>query len=323
MTDGTCWVVSEGKAGMENQALGLAEALDFAIEIKRIQIAAPWRWLPGALWPGPLARLAPGSDHLDPPWPDLLIGCGRLSIPLSIAVRRLSAGATFTVQMQHPRVDVSNFDLVAPPRHDHLRGPNVIETRGAVHRVTVDKLAAAAQTFEASLAHLPRPLVAVLVGGSSKSHTMTPANARELGGHLKALCRDHGVGLAVTASRRTGPENERILRDALADAPAVFWDGAGDNPYFGYLGLADAVVVTEDSVSMTSEAAFTGKPVYVGAIDGGSAKFREFHDGLTAEGVTRPFAGKLEDWSPVALDDRERVADAVRKALRERARRAV
>jgi mitochondrial fission protein ELM1 len=95
----------------------------------------------------------------------------------------------------------------------------------------------------------------------------------------------------------------------------VFWDGRGENPYFGYLGLADAVIVTADSVTMISEAAATGKPVHVAALEGGSAKFRRFHAAMQEAGVTRPFAGRLEDWRYEPLDEAARIATEVRRRL--------
>ena len=105
------------------------------------------------------------------------------------------------------------------------------------------------------------------------------------------------------------------LRARLAGTAANIWDGTGANPYFGYLALADAIVVTGDSVSMVSEAASTGKPVYVFDLPGGSAKFRAFHDGLRSDGITRPFAGKLERWTYRSLDDTAVVAAEVRRRL--------
>src|SRR3546814_3624091 len=115
----------------------------------------------------------------------------------------------------------------------------------------------------------------------------------------------------VTPSRRTGPDNEAILRARLAGLPAEIWDGEGENPYFAYLGLADAILVTADSVNMVCEAASTGKPVYVIDLDGGSDKFRAFHDSLRAAGVTRSFAGVLESWTYPSLRETERIAAEV------------
>jgi hypothetical protein len=132
---------------------------------------------------------------------------------------------------------------------------------------------------------------------------------------LADLTRCFGAGLMVTPSRRTGADNEAILRNRLSGLPAELWDGTGENPYFGYLGLADAVVVTCDSVSMTSEACSTGKPTYVIELEGGSPKFRAFHDGLYQDGITRRFDGTLDLWTPPTLDDTEQVAEELRRRL--------
>ena len=119
----------------------------------------------------------------------------------------------------------------------------------------------------------------------------------------------------MTASRRTGDTNAAILRDALSTCPAYVWDGEGDNPYFGFLGLADTIVVTADSVSMVSEACATGKPVYVVELEGGSAKFARFHEGLRAAGITRAFDGNLESWTYAAPDDTAKVAAEIVRRL--------
>ena len=317
---GSCWVLTDGKAGTENQCLGLAEALGLTPKIRRLPPPPLWRWLPASLWarlpPGLVLRiLARAGDPVEPPWPRLLIASGKPSVGPAAAIRRLAKGQTFAVQVQDPRVDPGLFDLVAAPRHDHVRGVNVIETRGALHRVTPGKLAEASARFGAEFAALPRPLVAVLIGGTSNSYRMTRSAAIELARGLRQVCETAGAGLLVTASRRTGAENEKILRDALAGLPAAFWDGQGDNPYLGYLALADAIIVTEDSVSMTSEATSTGKPVHVAALPGGSPKFGEFHATLRADGATRPFAGTLETWSYEPIRDTVMVAQDVARRL--------
>ncbi len=319
MTGADCWVLTDGKAGTENQCLGLAEALGTAVSVKRLAPRVPWRWAPASLWTLPWGEiplgLFRGDDALTPPWPRLLIASGRPSVGPALAIRRASKGATFCVQLQDPRISPHHFDLVAAPRHDHLAGPNVLATRGALHRVTAAKLAQAAAHFGPRYVHLPRPRIAVLIGGTSKHYRLTRPVTERLGQDLRALSSKTGAGLMVTASRRTGSDNEKTLRQALAGAACEFWDGEGENPYLGILALADHIIVSEDSVTMTSEAASTGKPVYTIALEGGAPKFREFHDSLLADGVTRPFTGALDTWSYTPLDDTERVADEVRARL--------
>ncbi|MAG97161.1 MAG: mitochondrial fission ELM1 family protein [Alphaproteobacteria bacterium] len=312
-----CWVVTDGSAGNENPALGLAQAVGLETEVKRLRPRRPWTWLPGDLWPLPFAALGPDSDILAPPWPDLVITCGRRSVPYSLAIRR--AGARCNVHIQNPRIGLKHFDLVAAPRHDRLAGANVVATKGSLHRLTAPLLAAEAARLEGKFRHLPRPLVAVLVGGTNSCYRLTAAATAELAAGLGALC-EAGAGLVVTTSRRTGAANEAVLRQALADQPAVIWDGREPNPYFAYLGLADAIVVTADSVNMVSEAASTGKPVHVFELEGGflkfrASKFRAFHDMMRQDGIIRPFAGRLESWSYDPPDDTALVAVEVKRRL--------
>ena len=157
--------------------------------------------------------------------------------------------------------------------------------------------------------------MAVLIGGDNGVYRMTDAVADRLIAGLAQIVETQGAGLAVTASRRTSPAIVARLRQALAKLPAVMWDNTGENPYFGYLGLADHVVVTGDSVSMVSEACATGKPVHVIDREGGSRKFESFHAGLRADGLTRAFAAPLASWTYPPLEDTALVAAEVRRQL--------
>ncbi len=312
--------MSDGKAGMEGQCLGLAEALGLSAVVKRIQVTRPWRWLPPQLIPDPLGVLGPKGDRLEPPWPALVIASGRHTVAPSMALRRASQGLSFTVQVQNPAVDPGNFDLIIAPRHDRLDAPNVVATTGALNRITPARLAAAAARIGPRIAQLPRPLVAVLLGGNSKVHRLTRKIARRLGRQLAELSKRQGVGLLVTPSRRTGAKIMEILRQSLTGRPAHIWDGVGENPYLGYLASADAFVVTEDSINMVSEAATVGKPVYLVELAGGSAKFRRFHETLRRAGITRLFEGKLETWTYAPLRDTEVAAAEIRRRLNVRRR---
>ena len=308
-----CWVLTEGIAGTENQCLGLAEAMGETPLVKRATPAAPWRFLPPSWLAPPLHALSDGSDPLEPPWPALLIAGGRKAVGLALRLRRVTR--CFTVCLQDPRVAPERFDLVVAPGHDRLSGPNVVETRTALHRVTPARLAAAKEQFAPSLESLPRPLVAVLVGGASRRHRFEPAEGAAVGRALAAMAAEAGAGLAITASRRTPSASMTALTESLVDTPARIWRGDGENPYFGYLATADAIVVTGDSVSMTSEACATGKPVYVAPMRGrGSTRLDRFFRGLTEDRLVQPFAGRIDDWAPrPPLDETARAAEIVRQ----------
>jgi len=301
---------------MDAQAPGLAEAVGLPFAAKTLDFAAPWSWVPPVLWPpGVLGQTHAGAD-LAPPWPDLLISCGSNAVGPALEIKRRGGGRPVAVHIQHPHVPLGLFDLIAAPMHDRVTGSNVIVTRGSLNRVTPERLAQAAEAVRDQIANLPRPLVAVLVGGSNSAYDLTPPAMRDIAGQLATMARDTGGALLVTPSRRTGSENEAVLTEALQGVPGTIWDGTGANPYYGYLAVADAIVVTGDSVNMVSEACMTGRPVHVIDLPGrGSGKFRRFHEGLRADGLTRPFRGRLECWSYPPLDDTARVAAAVRARL--------
>jgi len=308
----TVWALHDGKIGMANQVRGLAEALDWPITEKRVAIRAPWRYLPPSLWLAPALALDPAGARLEPPWPDIVIGCGRNSIVPARLVKRASRGRTFWVQVQDPRFARNEIDLIVAPRHDPAPGGNVFRTLGAVHRVTETKLAADKARWAPVFAALPRPLIAVLIGGDNNVYRLTEQSFGALCDRLVALAKS-GVGLAITPSRRTADAQRAMLQKRLADLPAYIWDGSGENPYFGMLGTADAILVTADSVSMISEAAATGKPVHIVELEGGSDKFARFHQGMREAGITRLFNGTLEEWHYAPPDDTARAAAEIHR----------
>jgi hypothetical protein len=293
---------------MESQCLGLAEALGLAPKVSRIALREPWRSLAPHLRVGFASAFV--ENPFSPPWPDLLIATGRQSVPASLYIRRHSP-RTRRVQIQKPGIHPRNFDLVIAPVHDDLWGANVIQTTGALHRATPERLAAESRAFAPHVAELPRPRIGVLIGGASGVYRFGANDARALAKELVGQASRLGGSLLVTPSRRTGEENVRVLRDALSGTPHYFWDGASINPYFGMLGGADVLLVTADSVNMITEACASGHPVYVYALPGGSEKSERFHEGLYLRGYARPYNGSLELLPTNRLYEMTRVARAV------------
>ena len=265
----TCWWITNGAAGFRTQARGLAEAVFPGALEKTVDVRAPWSLAPPALWPLTLMGLDPNKDRLEPPWPDVVVSCGRKAAKAAIAVKRASGGRTLLVHIQNPLAPLREFDLVVPMRHDPVEeGPNVVPIDLALHDVTPQVLARAAEAWRGCFAALPRPLTGVLLGGATRRHPFTLEQGQALAEKLKAL-RVQG-GLAITPSRRTPSEVKAVLREAFAGDEGVYlWDEAGDNPYRGILALSDRLVATGDSVSMVSEAVATGHPVAVFDLGGG------------------------------------------------------
>jgi mitochondrial fission protein ELM1 len=302
------WAVSDGRAGIEAQALGLAEAVarhrPAHIAVKRIGWRfglgrLPWRLIP------PSART---GDPIEPPFPDIWIAAGRATLPLSTRMLAWSHGKTFVVQTQHPRAPLRRFDLVIPPQHDGLTGPNVFPILGAPNRVTPEKLALELARFEAALAPLPRPRVAVIIGGRSKTHRLPPGVARRTAEAIAQAVTAAGGSVLVSYTRRTPAHAREAMTGILAALPGFVWDGSGENPYFAYLAAADAILVTEDSTNLATDAAAAGKPLFVLPMAGRSLKLQSFHAELERRGLARPFVGNLTAAGQTPLCETERAA---------------
>ena len=315
------WVITDGRAGNEAQALGLAEALARRrVTDITVQQLAPKPWaarLPAQFWHllGTREGGWPATGYatkLMPPWPDLIIGAGRRIAPLVAAMGKLHG--VKTVQVLDPRMPHVAFGLVVVPEHDQIAAPNVIATIGAVGRISPEWIAAEASLWRSRLAHLPARRVACLIGGPGKSAFWRDEDVDRLVAQVVALSRS-GIGLMITPSRRTDPVVIASLKADCDPATTFLWDRTGDNPHPGILGLAEAVLVTADSVNMISEAATAGLPVHVFRIAGQSPKIAAFHCELTRRGITRDFTEVIENWSYTPLVEADRVAAEIEKRL--------
>jgi len=323
----TVWALADDRAGNRSQCLGVADALGLAYEVKELRYGMGAA-LPNALLGASFAGLDGASRAgLSPPWPDLVIAAGRRTAPVARRIKRLAGGRAFLAQVMNPGAGARDFDLIAAPRHDRPRsGANVVFITGAPHRLTRARLEAAAAEWRGRFDDLPKPWIALIVGGSTRRRRFTEAMARELAARASKMALKAGGSLLVTTSRRTGAATEALLAAVNAPARVHRWPGdkdgdkeAGaedDNPYAGYLALADAVIVTGDSVSMCSEACATAAPVYIFAPPALTiAKHARLHAELFEKGYARPLLGSLDHWSHPPLNAAADVAAAIRDRL--------
>lgn len=305
------WILADhGKIGTYSQCLGIAQALGVTPIFKSMKARLPWRVLPPQLWVGAIHSQSPGHDPLTPPWPDLLIAAGRASTAPALAIQKRNKNC-FTIVLQKPYIHPRHFGCIIVPYHDHLKGPNVISILGALHRLSELEIKVAAQKYP------PPPngsITTLLLGGDNRHYRYQESDMRALAQALKKI----GGHCFITPSRRTSPELLQMLKSFLKDFSHEIWDGTGENPYLAYLGLADRIIVTQDSVAMASEACFTGKPVYIWETNHSSAKFREFHQGLYEQGYAKPFQWPLPQWTPKKLDEMGRVVTFIKEKLGEK-----
>lgn len=320
----TVWGITDGTAGATMQVKALAKALGVEPVMKKVLIRKPYIWLPNACYSGALQKRLPRfidaykSDALTPPWPETVISCGRRGALAALSLKAQGAPARL-IHIHDPQMKAENFDVVVAMEHDRIEGENVIKTKSALHAITPETLAAAATQFTKRFAPYPKPYAAVLLGGSTNKYTLKEEGMREIIRALQQLSNTIAGSLLITVSRRTGSENLKLLLDAFPrsrDSRIYIYDGIGENPYLGMLALAEHIVVTNDSVNMMSEAAATGKPVYILKFPGHeNTKPARFAEKLIESGIARLLGGTLEKWSYAAGDDTVRVAENIKRLL--------
>ncbi len=270
-----CGILSIGRAGNDNQALGLAEAIGFEspalIPLNRTR------------WTGLLRVLSPlhSFNWKQPePLPQILINVGWQTAPLAKALK-VQHPELFVVQILKPGFDLNWADVVVSPRHDKLPAlPHVVTTIGAPNRITPALLNPAGEQLRTQLGKEHKaPYLAVLVGGPSKRFKLDEHAIEQLVADIEQHAQQHKLTPLITTSRRTPAA---VVAQLRAKGYWVWAPGnAGDNPYFGLLDSADHIMVTADSISMVSEACRTEKPVYVWGRDRlQSKKFSPFFAAL-------------------------------------------
>ncbi len=315
--DRPIWLLLDDRPGNRSQCLGVAHALD--LEFREMNLDYGWAGrLPNFLLGASFAGLSAGSrDALRPPWPDAVIAAGRRTAPVARNVKQLSGDRTKIIQIMHPGGAVGEIDLIAVPNHDAVAdAPNILKTTGAPHGLTAEILAKAAQEWGARLSGFPKPRVALIVGGSTRRRRFTDGMARELGWMTSNMAAEAGGSVLVTTSRRTGSAADALIGEIEVPARVHRWGEGDDNPYQGFLALADAVVVSGESMSMVSEACAVPSPVYIyGPQALITAKHRRFHDELFERGYARPFDGTFAEWTHPPLNAAADIAAAIRLVL--------
>lgn len=308
------WSLSDDRAGNRRQADALAQALGIGpVESHTLVARAPWRWLAPYRTPG--CRQAFGAPFADLSMqpPALAVGCGRQA---ALATRLLRARGARSVQVLNPRLSSDLWDLVVVPEHDAVRGPNVLTMLGSLNPIDEAWLAAARAAFPA-FAILPRPRIALLLGGSSRHFDFDRQAFDELADQLRRLLVHTGGSLLATTSRRTPEAIAAQLPQRFGDVPGVRWrsEGDGPNPYAGMLAWADRIVCTPDSVNMLSEACATRAPVQVFAPDAVEGRVRHFLHRLQARDRVRPLGTLWHDGDAEPLRETARIAAEVRARL--------
>lgn len=313
------WALVDDRPGTATQVLGIAGQLakdgnELAIKLIRYNRLS---FLPNIL----KGRFFPCLDkasmaQLAPPLPDIVIAAGRRAAPALLWIKHQKP-ACFTVQVMHPDMNLQHFDAVVLPKHDQPPTlPNVISTLGAPHRWTKEGLAKAVDKHKETLDSLPRPYTAVLIGGNTKYGELMEADILRLCGKLANMIGEGS--LLVTTSRRTPSKLVSLLKEKL---PSPYWlhtaEETGENPYPAFLGAADRIIVTADSISMISEACIRGVPVYAFSPEYTmSQKHQRALAMFEREALVRPLAQYDAEWQgSKILDESARISAIIHERL--------
>lgn len=261
------WVLTDDKLGHSTQSEGIADVLGWPYDVKALQFNALNRISNGLLGASLVSLNRSRSAPLRPPWPDLVISTGRRTVPVARWIRAQSGGRTRLVQLGRKGADRADaFDLSVTCVHFGLPPhPRRIETLAPLTAISDHRLRASGERWRDLFVGLPRPHVALLVGGSSAMHLLDERSAARMAREVVAFARAAGGSVYIVTSPRTGAAACTAMRAEIGNADRLYeWKpGDPDNPYLGCLALADVLIATGDSESMLAETAATGTPLYI------------------------------------------------------------
>ena len=264
--DASVWLLTGHKAGDNNQVLALAEELGWAFDVKKL-VYRSYELLSNRLLGITLAGInRRRSSPLEPPWPELVISAGRRNEPVARWIRKQAGGAVRLVHIGRPWAPLDAFDLIiTTPQYFLPARSNMVKNQLPLHRVSTTRLQQAANQWRERLSYLQRPYTVVLVGGNSGPFVLTTEKGRSFGKLVNDLASLHRGSVLLSDSARTPSDAFAALCEELTVPAYIYrWSsGQANNPYLAYLGLADQLVVTGESMSMLAEASATCKPLYI------------------------------------------------------------
>ncbi len=286
------WVLVDNRIGSNTQSLGVANSFGMDYETKEIKYKKSAK-LPNFIKGASLIGIDEESKkNITAPYPDIVIAAGRNLAAVARYIKKKSP-KTRLIQLMYPGCyGLSDFDLVAVPKHDtiYINRKNILKIDTSPHTITSDKLTNAKEKWADKISSFPTPITTVFIGGSTKNKEFTVTMAENLGNILNTISKKHNGTIFITTSRRTSPKCEEALKNAIPD-PRFFysWSDGGDSPYFAFMAGANNIIVTGDSVSMASEATSMGVPVYIyNPDDFMKGKHEKFINSLYNEGIAMP-----------------------------------
>jgi len=304
-------LLTEGMHGMISQVEGLAKALDIEFTHQKVELNSFWKLIPPNLTP--VSNLV--FKKLDISDFDIIISCGRKSVIPSIYLKKNSKKKVFNIHIQDPKVSLNNFDFVIAPEHDDLNGKNVITSKGAIHYLTLDEIKNN-HNYLADKLNKNHEYLLLVLGGPNKYYDYEDQNLINIFGIIKKILNDNNLQAIVIPSMRTPKKTINLANEHLGPENLII-NNVDKKAYLSGLSLAKYIVVTCDSTSMISEAALTGKPIYIADIPAKrkDERFKKFRDLFSELNITKNLNEKLEIWTYKSLNETTRIAEEIKKYI--------
>ena len=304
-------LLTEGLHGMISQVEGLAKALDLDYFHEKIELNSPWNLVPPSLTP---KKKFIFKNQINKEY-DVIISCGRKSVIPSIVLKKNSNKKIINIHIQNPKVSLENFDIVVAPDHDSLDGPNVLISKGAIHYLTLDEIDKA-KDYLVSKIEKQKEVVTLILGGPTKYYNYDNENMIQIFSKINKQILEKNMQLIIIPSNRT-PEKIIQFAKEYFNKNRLIIDNVDKQAYLSSLALAKYIIVTCDSSSMISEAALTGKPVYVAMIPAmrNDKRFQKIRDLLESMNIIRKLEDDLDTWSYEKLDETNRIAKQIKEKL--------
>ncbi len=305
-------LLTQGMHGMISQAEGLAKALDLDFIHQKIELNNLWKLIPPKFTP----VSAKVYKTFKIPEFDMIISCGRKSVIPSIYLKKNSTKRVFNIHIQDPKVNLKNFDFVVAPEHDEISGENVLNTKGAIHYLTEHEINKKKDYLKSFIKNDQRKILTLIMGGPTKHYDYSIKNFKEIFSTLSNLLNQKNLQLVVIPSMRTPQNMIYCARDFFGNNHTII-KNVDKNAYLSALAITDFIVVTCDSSSMISEAAITGKPIYIANIlpKKKDQRFQKFRNLFRELNITRNLGEPIEIWNYEKLDETNRVANIIKQKI--------
>ena len=302
-------LLTEGFHGMISQVEGLAKALDIDFFHEKIELNNFWKFIPPKFTP---IKKFVFNNEIKKDF-DVIISCGRKSVVPSIFLKKNSPKKIFNIHIQNPKISLENFDIVVAPKHDEIKGKNVISTRGAIHYLTLEEINQN-KDYLGNKIDRSKDVLALIIGGPNKYYQYTKKNIQKIFSLINENIIKQNLQLIVIPSMRTPIETIELAKNYFGSEHLVI-DNVDKKAYLSALSLSNFIVVTCDSSSMISESALTGKPIYVAQIPASKNdyRFQNFRKLFKELNIIRDLDGNIENWSYKPLDETNRVATEIKK----------